>query len=116
MDSSVTDVVFKLAQVGIDVDPSQLGPPSTEQAAAVVAESVLQEYVARGKLTAYQASAILGRSASPLVLSDYLLLEQLGGGGMGLVFKARHRVMDRVVAIKLIRPEFLPEARAVERF
>ncbi len=36
-------------------------------------------------------------------MGDYILLEQLGHGGMGVIFKARQRTLDRLVALKLIR-------------
>jgi len=38
------------------------------------------------------------------VLGEYVLLEQIGAGGMGSVFKARHQTMDRLVAVKLLPP------------
>lgn len=40
----------------------------------------------------------------PKVLGDYEVLEPLGSGGMGQVYRARHRHMDRVVALKVMHP------------
>lgn len=47
---------------------------------------------------------------------QYRLLEQLGSGGMGVVYKAEHTLLKRACAIKLIRPECEADARAVTRF
>jgi hypothetical protein len=44
------------------------------------------------------------------------MLERLGECGMGQVFKARHRKLGRVVALKLIRKERLANPNAVKRF
>ncbi len=49
-------------------------------------------------------------------LGGFLLLERLGGGGMGDVWKAEELAFKRTVALKLLRPEFLAEPRALERF
>jgi serine/threonine-protein kinase len=38
-------------------------------------------------------------------MGQYLLKEKLGGGGMGEVFLAEHRLLKRLCAIKLIRAE-----------
>ncbi|MFT5523216.1 MAG: serine/threonine protein kinase, partial [Pirellulaceae bacterium] len=46
----------------------------------------------------------------------YEILELIGQGGMGAVFKARHRIMDRLVAIKIIHPRFVENRTAIERF
>ena len=46
----------------------------------------------------------------------YEVLELLGAGGMGSVYKARHRLMDRLVALKVIRPRLLDRPGVVERF
>ena len=50
------------------------------------------------------------------MLGEYVLLEKLGEGGMGKVYKARHRLMNRTVAIKVIRKELLAHSDAVDRF
>jgi tetratricopeptide (TPR) repeat protein/tRNA A-37 threonylcarbamoyl transferase component Bud32/DNA-binding beta-propeller fold protein YncE len=46
----------------------------------------------------------------------YKILEILGAGGMGSVFKAEHRLMERPVALKLINPKLIDKAAMVERF
>lgn len=46
----------------------------------------------------------------------YKILRHLGTGGMGSVFLAKHRLMDRTVALKLIRSSILDNPRALERF
>jgi serine/threonine protein kinase len=72
--------------------------------------------VRRGWLTSFQVKRILSDRAGDLVLGNYVLLDQLGEGGMGLVFKARHRRMGRVVALKLIAPSQLKDSETVRRF
>lgn len=49
------------------------------------------------------------------VLGDYQLLEKIGGGGMGRVYRARHRTMQRLVALKIL-PGVDREPDAVRRF
>jgi serine/threonine protein kinase len=46
----------------------------------------------------------------------YEVLEILGQGGMGVIYKARHRLMDRLVALKVIRPRLTASPLVVERF
>ena len=70
--------------------------------------------VERGWLTAYQAKQLL--QGGGLVLGPYTILDQLGEGGSGQVFKARHRAMNRLVALKLLRADVLADAEVVARF
>ncbi len=70
----------------------------------------------RGWLTKYQINQVVAGKAKDLFVGQYVLLERLGEGGMGQVFKAQHRHMGRVVALKLIRKEKLQSDAAVQRF
>ncbi|MCI0455348.1 MAG: serine/threonine protein kinase [Gemmataceae bacterium] len=86
------------------------------QASFPDAQALARELVRRGWLTVYQVNRLFQGKADALVLGPYVLLERLGEGGMGAVFKARHQVMNRVVAVKLIRKEHLTGPDAVTRF
>ena len=46
----------------------------------------------------------------------YEILERLGEGGMGRVFKARHKIMNRIVALKLVSSKLVSNPQAIERF
>ncbi len=61
----------------------------------------------RGWLTPYQQTQILSSQHDRLILGQYRIMEPLGEGGMGLVFKAKQAKLDRLVALKIIRPQIL---------
>lgn len=79
-------------------------------------QALAEHLIKLGWLTSWQAEQLLKGQAKNLVLGQYLLQEILGQGGMGMVFKARHRRLDRIAAIKFIRKECLTSAEAVQRF
>jgi serine/threonine protein kinase len=58
-------------------------------------------------------------SGLPPELTDhprYHVLRLLGQGGMGAVYQAEHRVMERLVALKVIRADLTADVAAVDRF
>jgi WD40 repeat protein/serine/threonine protein kinase len=99
------------------LEPEQLkelaGLPEAKQADPLpLARQVFQ----RGWLSKYQINQVGAGRSKELLIGPYLLVDRLGEGGMGTVFKARHRHMGRVVALKIIRKEKLASPDAVQRF
>lgn len=78
--------------------------------------ALAEQLVTEGVLTELQASRLLVGNGDSLVIGRYALISRIGSGAMGLVFKARHQLMDRVVALKVISPQGSERATAVPRF
>jgi serine/threonine protein kinase len=78
--------------------------------------ALAKDLCARGWLTPYQVEQLLSGNGNALVLGPYVLLQWLGEGGMGQVFKARHCKLGRTVALKVIRKENVVDAESVGRF
>jgi WD40 repeat protein/tRNA A-37 threonylcarbamoyl transferase component Bud32 len=57
-----------------------------------------------------------GSETAPPALPGFEILEELGRGGMGIVYKARQTTRDRTVALKVIRQERLAHPETVGRF
>src|SRR6185295_14272543 len=76
----------------------------------------LRELLRQGKVTKFQATQVWQGKGKSLVLGNYLLLEKIGQGGMGAVYKAEHRRMKRIVALKMLPPSMLKDPASAARF
>src|SRR5260221_3928866 len=85
------------------LDPSRAGEFELVTGLHADVRAAAKELIQRGILTAWQAQTVLKGRGKELVFGSYVLVEKLGEGGMGKVYKARHRMMRRVVALKVIR-------------
>ncbi len=100
-----------------DTFVSQLRQPAVQD--PILEESQCREAVARARIAmdrTYSPEEQLSRSMCGKVLGEYQLLEELGHGGMGTVYKALHTKLDRIVALKVLTLGRVNDSRAIARF
>jgi len=113
-----------LRQSGL-VEAAQLEEVVSQLSETKRGRVIARELVARGLLTKFQAEMLLAGRTGGFQLGQYRILDQLGQGGMGRVFKAVHLTMNRIVALKVVtsqlvkteqgRQLFMREVRAAAR-
>lgn len=87
---------------------------SSETGSAV--EDLAQQLVRRYKLTEFQADVIQQTRPDPLVVGNFFIMDKIGQGGMGVVYKARPRDSHSLVALKMMTPRTAEDAVSVKRF
>ncbi|HWA99807.1 MAG TPA: protein kinase, partial [Pirellulales bacterium] len=115
MSIAIDHFVKQLEESGV-LSPGKLKEFLPPNASPKDAESLARELIKQGQLTKFQAQQVLGGRAKALFLGNYTILDKLGAGGMGQVFKAQHRRMKRLVAIKMLPPAMTKDAAALARF
>ena len=111
---SVDGFVSGLRRCGLF--PEQEVDALLSDVSAADSSSMAKELVGKKKLTPFQARVLLKGRWKGLVLGNYVILEKLGQGGMGSVFKAKHRRLGRVVCVKVVNSAGRKSPRMLERF
>ena len=110
--TTATSFLVKLEQSQL-LDDEQLAwvRQQTSQDAIALARALIK----REWITRWQGQQLL--EAKPRIrVGKYVLLQKLGQGGMGTVYKARQADIGRIVAIKLMSDAVLDRDDAVQRF
>lgn len=113
MPESAEKILKELTDVGL-LSPEEVTQYDSEAASG--SEILMERLVKDGVVTEYQAKKFLAGQASDIAFGDYLVIRELGQGGMGTVLLARHRRMDREVAIKVLPVMALGSEASVARF
>jgi serine/threonine protein kinase/tetratricopeptide (TPR) repeat protein len=93
---------------------TELGAYVVDPAGGVL--GLARALVRAGRITPYQSAAIYQKKSRGLLVGRYFILDKLGQGGMGVVFKARHRTTGKIVALKILPPSFARDRQALSRF
>jgi hypothetical protein len=96
------DKLLDLQLISPDSKKSFLKENSERLPTYTCADAVGRTLIANGVLTQYQLDRVFAGTFHGLVLGNHRVLDRLGAGGMGVVFRAEHMFMKRQVAVKVM--------------
>jgi serine/threonine protein kinase/molecular chaperone DnaK (HSP70) len=119
--------VQETSTVAVPFDPNRPGPPRSDgpsdkpRRPPTGSDAPTRAYAEQSLEDGADFEIVQAKSSEPVQtypqsLGDYTITGHLGGGGMGEVYKAVHRRMNRTVALKLLPPNRLLDPQAVTRF
>ena len=96
--------------------PAQLAEAERTFAAGGDNAQLAGRLQAAGLLTAYQARKVKAGRTTEILFGPFLILDKIGEGGMGKVYKAAQQKSGRVVALKVVRPHLMANSTVISRY
>jgi serine/threonine protein kinase len=90
--------------------------PPEKRVAEHIDRRMARQAVTRGLITLWQAQQLIAGRVTGFKVNRYVLLDLIGQGGMGRVYLAKDSRLNRRVAVKILSPERVNNARAIARF
>lgn len=107
-------LLVPIEDVGSDTVGSALENPESIQPTLVFSKSAGEEHTFSASATWVQSP--LPQKAATLSFGKYEVVAPLGKGGMGMVYKVRHRDLDQYYALKVIQSDSQASAEMISRF
>jgi eukaryotic-like serine/threonine-protein kinase len=98
------------------ISPERLEKALQQIAPTDRGKPVARGLVQQGQLTKFQAERLLAGKIDGFTMGQYRILDEIGRGGMGQVFKAEHMTMGRLVALKILNNNLVKTERARQLF
>jgi eukaryotic-like serine/threonine-protein kinase len=98
------DLLAALRQCRL-LQPSQLDELARTTSKKAEPSALASRLVARGWLTPFQSDLLQRGRGDDLVMEPYIILDRLGEGRVGQIYKARHRTLERTVTLKIFRKD-----------
>ena len=94
----------------------QADNPETSRFCAVCGTQLIRDEGAQVSRTLTLETPAAGHTRGALFAGRYEILEELGGGGMGTVYRVYDRELEEEIALKLIRPDIASNRETIDRF